>query len=425
MTVIGQAYVKVGADTKGFEKDLDPAHRGVNNLGASVKKLALGIGAAFAARAAVDFAQDSVKAFVEAEAASLKLQDAFSKFPALAGANVKEFEKLNSALAKKTRFDDDATAAAQANLAQFGVTGDQLKALTPLVQDFAARTGKDLPSAADAIGKALLGQGRALKEVGIDFQDTGNFAGNLEQVMVGLRTQVGGFAEKEGASAAGKAEILKNQMGELKERLGGALIPVLQGLGEVLLKVVTFFTELEGPTLRIVQVAGVLIGVLTALNFVLAANPIGIVVIAIAALAAGLVMAYKKSETFREVVQFAFQAVKNQIQLVVNVFDAVWQAIKKVIEFVGKLIDKFRNFKLPDWATPGSPSPFEESLTRTLGLLKQLGAVSAPVLAGGAAGGGRAAAPSGPINVTINGAQAPDEALAFKVGTEILRKATR
>jgi phage-related protein len=44
-------------------------------------------------------------------------------------------------------------------------------------------------------------------------------------------------------------------------------------------------------------------------NAALTANPIGLVVLAVAALAAGLVIAYKKSETFRNIVQGAFKGV--------------------------------------------------------------------------------------------------------------------
>jgi hypothetical protein len=42
---------------------------------------------------------------------------------------------------------------------------------------------------------------------------------------------------------------------------------------------------------------------------VLTANPIGLVIVAIAALAAGLVVAYKKSETFRNIVDTSFRGI--------------------------------------------------------------------------------------------------------------------
>lgn len=56
------------------------------------------------------------------------------------------------------------------------------------------------------------------------------------------------------------------------------------------------------------------------LNAALAANPIGLVVIAIVALVAGLVIAYKKSETFRDIVNGAFEGVKSVVMAVVNWF---------------------------------------------------------------------------------------------------------
>ena len=44
---------------------------------------------------------------------------------------------------------------------QFGLTGKQIEDLLPLVADYAAKTGKDLPDAATTLGKALLGNTRA------------------------------------------------------------------------------------------------------------------------------------------------------------------------------------------------------------------------------------------------------------------------
>lgn len=59
--------------------------------------------------------------------------------------------------------------------------------------------------------------------------------------------------------------------------------------------------------------------VMLGVNFVMAMNPIGLVVIAIAALVAGIVIAYKKSETFR-----------NAVKGLVDVFKRLWQAIKNI-----------------------------------------------------------------------------------------------
>ena len=72
-----------------------------------------------------------------------------------------------------------------------------------------------------------------------------------------------------------------------------------------------------------------------ALNFVLAANPIGLVVVAIAALAAGLVIAYKRSETFRNIVDGAFSAVKAGAQSLANfVTKTIPGAFNTVVTYV-------------------------------------------------------------------------------------------
>lgn len=71
-----------------------------------------------------------------------------------------------------------------------------------------------------------------------------------------------------------------------------------------------------------------------ALNFVLTANPIGIIIVAIAALAAGLIYAYNTSEEFRNVVDTAFAVVKgvvlSAIQIITTTitgFKATWDTL--------------------------------------------------------------------------------------------------
>lgn len=55
-----------------------------------------------------------------------------------------------------------------------------------------------------------------------------------------------------------------------------------------------------------------------ALNAVLLANPVTLLVVAIAALVAGLVVAYQKSDTFRAIVDKTFAAIKNAITTAIN-----------------------------------------------------------------------------------------------------------
>ena len=71
-----------------------------------------------------------------------------------------------------------------------------------------------------------------------------------------------------------------------------------------------------------------------ALNAVMKANTVGIVVSAVAALAAGLVTAYKTSETFRNAVNSAFASVKKIAQ----------NAIGTVVDWINELVAKINAY---------------------------------------------------------------------------------
>ena len=79
------------------------------------------------------------------------------------------------------------------------------------------------------------------------------------------------------------------------------------------------------------------------LNIVLAMNPIGIVVMALVALGAGLVLAWNKSETFRSIVTGAWEGIKSAVSSVWGFMrDVVWSGLKG---FVENLVGKFQDFK--------------------------------------------------------------------------------
>jgi phage-related protein len=333
--------IKILGDASAFEKSTEVVVKTSDSMGKKLAGVFGGLQADRAAQTIKNFATDSIEAYKESEKASAALQFSFDKFPKMADSNVTAFEKLDTALAKKTKFDDDATKAAQASLGQFGLTGEQILKLTPLMQDYAAKTGTDLPTAADALGKAMLGKGKALAAIGIHFKDTGSAAGNFDEVIGGLRTQVGGFAEKEGKTAAGRSEILKNQMGELQETIGSKLLPVLSGLTSYALKVVDVFNNLSPTGQKVVGVVlGLVVGVIAvskaiqawtaiqaAFNVVMGMNPIVLVGLAIAALVVGVIYAYKHCETFRDIVDGAFKAVAAAAVWVRDAFMTAFHAI--------------------------------------------------------------------------------------------------
>lgn len=76
--------------------------------------------------------------------------------------------------------------------------------------------------------------------------------------------------------------------------------------------------------------------------WVLSLGPIGLIIAGIGAVVAALVLAWKKSETFRDIVKGAFSVVAGAVMPIVN-------AIQTVIGWFGSLINKIKEAK--DWLT--------------------------------------------------------------------------
>lgn len=105
------------------------------------------------------------------------------------------------------------------------------------------------------------------------------------------------------------------------------------------------FTAISIATGIWAATTGGLVTAFWALNAAMVANPIGAVVVAIAALAAGFVFAWKKSETFRKVVTTVFNAlvsvIANTVKAWFNLIVGFWEGVLNLISsvpFAKKLI---------------------------------------------------------------------------------------
>ena len=115
---------------------------------------------------------------------------------------------------------------------------------------------------------------------------------------------------------------------------GPEILTVISGVGAgfATWKVVGLITSVVGA-IKSFTVAAEAAGVAqAALNLVMSANPIGIVVTAIAALVAAFVTAYKTNDEFREKVDAAWDAIKSKIQAVT---DWIKQRMDELREFFG------------------------------------------------------------------------------------------
>ncbi|WP_029289139.1 hypothetical protein [Cellulomonas sp. HZM] len=298
-------------------------------------KAAGAIGLAGLAAGAIKFGKDSVDAFADAQASQTRLEDAYRKYPALADTQISKLRELNSALQQKTGYDDDDTAAAQAALAQYKLSGDQIARLTPLLQDYAAKTGRDLPAAAKVVGKAMLGQGKALKDVGVNFTDTKSLAGNFSQVMIELNDKVGGFAENGVDQAAKKSKILAANFGDLQETVGSKLQPALTKVTEAGIKVLDWLTNTPGAMQGVAIGLGVMAVAWAAMT--LAASPWLAIGAGIALAIGGVILVVKNWGKIGPWLSAQWDKVWGAIK---GAFETGYKAVKGALGKVGDVVKK-------------------------------------------------------------------------------------
>ena len=122
-----------------------------------------------------------------------------------------------------------------------------------------------------------------------------------------------GFMEKLAFHARVAFDYFKAEALPRLKEFGGfirdTVVPALRDMAGFVQRNKDFFIPFAGAILAIVAGLKAWAIIQGVLNIVLAANPIGLVVLAIAALVAGLIWAYKNSETFRKIVDAAFRIV--------------------------------------------------------------------------------------------------------------------
>jgi hypothetical protein len=331
------------ADTSQLVSEVDKVG---NQAGGSLKsfagKAALAVGGAFAVGKVVDFGKASVKAATEDAASQATLAQTLKNVTGASDSQVASSEKMIASLSKHAAIADDDLRPAYDKLVRgFGNAEDAQKALA-LATDVSAGTGKDLSTVTEAMMKAANGQTGALSKMGIETKDAAGKALTLDQIMGNMATTFQGQAATAADTTAGKMKNAQIQFGEFQENLGTAVMPALASFADILnqyvlpaLQVLAGFIADNAGWLA--PLAGVILGVVGALkawaviqevlNLVMAANPIVLVVLAIAALIAGIIIAYQKVDWFRNLCDTAFRAVATAFGWITDAAAAVFNWI--------------------------------------------------------------------------------------------------
>jgi phage-related protein len=193
----------------------------------------------------------------------------------------------------------------------------------------------------DEVGQAAQKMEGKVEDAGKGFDKMGDATDTLDTRAMGFRDTVTGVQD----SVKGFSQVLKGDLsadslvlagtgvGDLASGFTNLLVPSLKSavtwLGQTKVGMLAHAAAQKVVALG----AKVWTGIQWLLNAALIANPIGLVVLAIVALVVIFVIAYKRSETFRKIVDAAFRGI-------VAAGKAVWQGIKTYFGFWLGIIDR-------------------------------------------------------------------------------------
>ena len=320
----------------------------------AIKKAAVPAGIAIAALAAGLL--DCAKAAIEDQAAANLLAIALGKSTTATDEAIKANGDFIDSLMLSTNTADDELRPAMARLSRS--TGDVTKAqeLLALAVDISKGSGKSLETVTAALAKGYDGNTNALGKLGLGLDQGLIKSKDFGAITEKLTENFGGFGKAAGDTTEGQLAKFTLGIAELKEGIGAALIPVLDAVLPLINKFAKwaqdnpeFFTAI-GVALAAIAVA------IVAINVAMSLNPITAIAIGIGLVAAAAVVAYKKFETFRTIVDNVFGAIRWWAS---NVVIPIFQGLLSAAQIAFKGIAAIWNntvgrlsFTIPDWV-PG------------------------------------------------------------------------
>jgi hypothetical protein len=382
------------ARTTRWNRGFDDAHRKATGFQKTMGRVGTAITGALAGGAVIGAVKSFTDAFEDSRRVAAQTDAVIRSTGGAAGLSAKGFADLAAQISKTAAVDDDLVQAGANVLATFtnikaGGPDKIFERAEMAAVDMAAAlnqgqvTAEGLQSANIQLGKALndpIKGVTALQRVGVSFTAqqkkqieamvaAGNVAGAQKLILGELSKEFGGSAE----AAATSGKRLSVAWGNAQETLGGLLLPAIERgqellvgfigvvdrnrtafavLGGAVAAVTGFVLAMSAATKVTMAVQAAAKGATVAwtaaqwlLNAALAANPIGLVVAAVALLVAGIVLAYKRSETFRTVVGKAWDAVKDKVATVVSFIITIlrgwlnfqFAVVQGILHVMGKL----------------------------------------------------------------------------------------
>ena len=333
----------------------------------------LGIAALFEG---VEFIKDSKEGFDKLEESTMKINAALASTKGIAGETAEELEKIAKASSGKVLFGRAAIEDAESMLLTFTqIRGEIYEKTIPAVEDFATRFKKDLPEAANMLGKALNDPLKGMtrlqregvvfsetqKETIKNFMATGQLAEAQGVILNELSTEFGGLAEAMTKTDEGKIAMAKKgwadiklEIGEVVSKIQVALIPLL-GLFQKMLRGLVDIFKSDSVAAVIFKDALLAISAVVliyyanmaaaiaitkavtiaqwAWNAAMAANPIVWLIALIVGIVVALAVLWDKFKGFREFMGGFFGFMKNGVMTLVHLFVYLGIVIGDIFSF--------------------------------------------------------------------------------------------
>ena len=320
-------------------KGLKEAEKGFKDLeGAQAKaKYALGKANKYAAVALGGLTValgDAVKGAMEDANAQLLLARQLQKTTAATDAQIAGVEAYISQQGKLKGVTDDELRPALAGLVRATMSIEEAQKAANLAMDVAAAKGMSLESVTKTMEKAYGGNFTALAKLSPELRQMIKDGASMEEVMAEMAVTFGGAATDSANTAAGSMKRLGVALGEAKEGVGAALLPILEKAMPVLQSFATWAQD--NPTLitAVAAAFGVMAASIVLVNAAMALNPVVLITAGILALGVAIVMAYKKFDTFRAVVRTVVNGVATYFEFMANAFITMINLVIKGINLI-------------------------------------------------------------------------------------------
>lgn len=296
-------------------------------------------------------------------------------------------------------------------------SADMSTTLVQLSADLASFNNMDPTEVMDKLRAGISGESEPLKSLGVNINQAMVEAKALEMGLMSLTGELtpaaaaqaryalimeqtglaqGDFA-RTSDGLANQSRILKAQLADVSAELGENLLPFVVKLVSGLNTVVSAFAKLPepvqnnilvllgllaaaGPVLTVVggimkAVAALqgawaaLAPVMSGAGTILAGLSLPVIaLIAAIGLLIGVIIVFGKDAwntvtMIGKIFEVTFGGlIKRNIEVLVAAIEGIGRAIQGVIGWIGNLASSFMSLRIPDWLTPGSPTPFELGL---------------------------------------------------------------